>query len=455
MTSIGIHRLFFSWKLRIDSVFVHIPGILQTAVVTHTQNSITVIEYHIGKNLVFFRIIPESHHHVLHALVYASHYFSKHIIVAQIVYIKPVRELSLEFSTVVLCALYPLHQRLKIFRLTGSSLILGVYVVIIRESRLKYLQPVRGTVITLCIKIIIQEHAHRVVVVQELPALGRVNATKLICYPRLVMITRYIAESKYSFCWLVVIEIELAKELWSFVQGTAVEQVTRFTVDGCSHIISIFSWTMCLSRSQLSCSSKDILYNFCHTSVMWWWGFGKVSLKTETIHRSCCLVGCTCLTEWVFRLFLKLSSNTLFVTAKIQITGYLGSILEINAVVLYRICKWWSSLQTDTSSHALEVQWLVPFHHTKHLVHIIFRVFVVIDSRLENSRNPIVLPPGNDDITHSVRNTVNCNISVVINHIIWFIQRKHVINRILVNHITIQNLRITKIRIISPQQIHI
>ena len=130
----------------------------------------------------------------------------------------------------------------------------------------------------------------------------------------------------------------------------------------------------------------------------------------------------------------------MLVTAQIQVTGHLGRILEINAVVLYRIGKRRGSLQTDTASDTTEVQCLVALHDTKHFGNVILRVLVIVDRRLEHCRHAVVLTPGNDDISHTVRNTVNGHISVLVDDIVALVHGHHHVGTVLINHIGFQNL---------------
>ena len=160
-------------------------------------------------------------------------------------------------------------------------------------------------------------------------------------------------------------------------------------------------------------------------------------------------------TEGVGGLFLQLSANALLVAAQVQVARHLGGVLEVDAVVLYRVGQRARALQPDAAAHALEVQRLVALHHAEHLVHVVFRVLVVVHRRLQYRRNPVVLPSGDDDVAHSLGHAVHRHIAVLVDHVVAFIQGYHPIRAVLVYHVGLQHLRIAQVGAVCPHQVHV
>ena len=55
MTSKSIHCFVRRGKFRINSIFVNVPIILQTSVITYTKDSIIIVEYHVSKHSIHVR----------------------------------------------------------------------------------------------------------------------------------------------------------------------------------------------------------------------------------------------------------------------------------------------------------------------------------------------------------------------------------------------------------------
>ena len=159
--------------------------------------------------------------------------------------------------------------------------------------------------------------------------------------------------------------------------------------------------------------------------------------------------------EGVGGFFLQLAANALLVAAQVQVARHLGGVLEIDAVVLYRVGQRACALQPDAAAHALEVQRLVALHHAEHLVHVVFRVFVVVHRRLQYRRNPVVLPSGDDDVAHSLGHAVHRHIAVLVDHVVAFIQGHHPIRAVLVYHVGLQHLRVAQVGAVCPHQVHV
>ena len=268
VSCVGVHSLVLRAQFRIGGVFIHVPRVFQAAVVAHAQDGVAVVEYHVGQCLFLVGIIPKSHHHVLHPLVDAAHDVREHVVVTQIVHIEVVGQLRLELRTVVLRGLHPLHHAHQVLRQFGACLVLSVQVVIVREPRLEHLQPVRGAVIALRGEVVIQEHPHRVVVVQELPALRRVLPAELLRHPCLVVVARYVQESEHGLRALVVVEIEFSQKLRCLVNAATVEQVTWLSVYRCAHVILVAVRTMFLRWREFPCLCQDVLHQLGHTCVV-------------------------------------------------------------------------------------------------------------------------------------------------------------------------------------------
>ena len=212
---VGVHRLVLRRELRIRGVFVHVPGVFQTPVVAHAQNRVAVVEDEVAPHSphrVLHRpgllLVPEAEHHVLHPLVHAPHDVREHVVVAQVCHVEVVRQLGLEFRPVVQGRFHPLHRPLQVFRPQRPRLESGVAVVVVRVSRLENFQPVWNPVVSFRVKIVVEEHAHSVVVVEELPALRGVLPAEFLRHPRLVVITRDVAEPEHRLRALVVVEVE-------------------------------------------------------------------------------------------------------------------------------------------------------------------------------------------------------------------------------------------------------
>ena len=452
---VGIDGLDLRRQFRVGGVLVHVPRVLQAAVIAHAEDGVAVVEYHVGERLVLVRVIPEGHHHVLHALVDAAHDVREHVVVAQVVHVKPVRKLRLELRPVVLRALHPLHQRLEVFRLPGSGLVLRVDVVVVREARLEHLQPVRRAVLALRVEVVVQEHAHRVVVVQELPAFGRVLPSELLRHPRLVMVAGYVEEAKHGLGALVVVEVELAQELRGFLQRTAVEQVARLAVNRRAHIIGVAAVAVPLRRGKLPGRRQDVLHQLGHTGVVRAGAFREVGLQAEAVHRRGLFPAAACRAEGVFRLFLQLAAHALLVTAEVQVAGHLRGVLEVDAVVLYRIGKRACALQADAAAHAAEVQRLAALHHAQHLVHVVLRVFVVVHRRLQHRGHAVVLPSGDDDVPHAVRHAVDRHVAAVVDHVVAVVQGHHAVRAVLVYHVGLKHLRVAQVRVVGTHEVHV
>ena len=282
---VGIDGLDLRRQFRVGGVLVHVPRVLQAAVIAHAEDGVAVVEYHVGERLVLVRVIPEGHHHVLHALVDAAHDVRKHIVVAKVIHIKIVGQFGFEFRSIVLGGLYPRYNPLQIGWNFRAGLILGIDVVIIREACLKHFHPIRCAVIPLRREVVVKEHAHRIVVVQEFPAFRRVLSAELLRHPFLVVVARYVQEAEHGLRALVVVEVELAKELRRLVCRAAVEQVARLAVYRCTHVVLVAFVAVLLRRCQLSCCRQHVLHNFRHTGIVRGGAFRIVRLQAEAVHR--------------------------------------------------------------------------------------------------------------------------------------------------------------------------
>ena len=285
MTCIGIYSLFIRTKFGVRGIFVHVPIVLQTSVITYTKDCIAIVKYHVGKRLVLVRVIPKRHHHVLHTLVNTSHNVRKHIVVTKVIHIKIVGQFGFEFRSIVLSGLYPRYNSLQIGWNFRAGLILGIDVVIVRKACLKHFHPIRCAVIPLRREVVVKEHAHRIVVIQEFPAFRRVLSAELLRHPFLVVVARYVQEAEHGLRALVVVEVELPKELRRLVNAATVKQIARLAVYRCTHIILVTVVTVLLRRCQLSCCRQHVLHNFRHTGVVRAGTFREVGLQAEAVHR--------------------------------------------------------------------------------------------------------------------------------------------------------------------------
>ncbi|CCX67661.1 unknown [Prevotella sp. CAG:1058] len=455
MSRIGIYGLFVRTKFRVCGVLVHVPIVLQAAVVAHAEDGVAVVKYHVSKRLVLVRVIPKRHHHVLHTLVNTSHNVREHIVVAKVIHIKIVGQFGFEFRSIVLGGLYPRYNSLQIGWNFRAGLILGIDVVIIREACLKHFHPIRCAVIPFCSEVIIQEHSHRVVVVQELPAFRRVLSAELLRHPFLVVVARYVQEAKHGLGALVVVEVELAQELRGFLQRTAVKQVARLAVNRRAHIIGVAAVAMLLRRGQFPGRRQDVLHQLGHTGVVRAGTFREVGLQAEAVHRRGLFLVAACRAEGVFRLFLQLAAHTLLVTAEVQVAGHLRGVLEVDAVVLYRIGKRACALQADAAAHTAEVQRLAALHHAQHLVHVVLRVLVVVHRRLQHRGHAVVLPSGDDDVPHAVRHAVDCYVAAVVDHVVAVVQGHHAVRAVLVYHVGLKHLRVAQVRVVGTHEVHV
>ena len=108
MAGIGIHGLVTGGQFRVRRIFVQIPGIFQTPVVTDTEDRIAVVKDRIAKDLLGLRFIPKAEHHVFDTLVHASHDLRKHEVIAQIRDVEIICQFGFELGTVIRCGLHPL-----------------------------------------------------------------------------------------------------------------------------------------------------------------------------------------------------------------------------------------------------------------------------------------------------------------------------------------------------------
>ena len=455
MPCIGIYGLFVRTKFGVRGIFVHIPIILQTSVITYTKDCIAIVKYHVGKRLVLVRVIPKRHHHVLHTLVNTSHNVRKHIVVAKVIHIKIVGQFGFEFRSIVLGGLYPRYNPLQIGWNFRAGLILGIDVVIVREACLKHFHPIRCAVIPLRREVVVKEHAHRIVVVQEFPAFRRVLSAELLRHPFLVVVARYVQEAEHGLRALVVVEVELPKELRRLVNAATVKQIARLAVYRCTHVILVTVVTVLLRRGELPCLCQYVLHQLCHTGVVRAGTFREVGLQAEAVHRRGLFLVAACRAEGVFRLFLQLAAHALLVTAEVQVAGHLRGVLEVDAVVLYRIGKRACALQADAAAHTAEVQRLAALHHAQHLVHVVLRVLVVVHRRLQHRGHAVVLPSGDDDVPHAVRHAVDCYVAAVVDHVVAVVQGHHAVRAVLVYHVGLKHLRVAQVRVVGTHEVHV
>ena len=452
---VGVDGLFGCRQLRVGGVLVHVPRVLQAAVVANAQYGVAVVEYHVGERLVLVGVVPEGHHHVLYPLVDAAHDVREHVVVAQVVHIKIVGQFGLELRPVVLGGFHPRDNPLQVGGYLRAGLVLRVQVVVVREAELEHLHPVRFPVLALGRKVVVQEHAHRVVVVQELHALGRVLPAELRAHPFLVVVAWDVQEAEHGLGALVVVEVELAQELRRLLQHPTVEQVAGLAVDGRAHVVGVAAVAMLLRRGQFPGRRQHVLHQFGHTGVVRRRALGVVGLQAEAVHRGGLFLRAVRRAERIYCLLLQLATHALLVATQVQLPGHFRRVLEVDAVVLYRVRQRARALQPDAAADAAEVQSLAALHHAQHLVHVVFRVFVVVHRRLQHRGHAVVLPARDDDVPHAVRHAVDRHVAAVVDHVVRLVQGHHAVRAVLVYHVGLKHLRVAQVRVIGTHEVHV